>query len=66
MTDNPVTAIVNFKKQLSDMGIDLIVVLMPAKPSIYPDVLNASIKPEMSGKIGTTPRNHRTAARSGC
>jgi len=54
MTDNPVTAITNFKKQLSAMGIDLIVVLMPAKPSIYPDVLNASIKPDMSGKIGTT------------
>jgi hypothetical protein len=56
MTDNPVTAIVNFKKQLSDLGIDLLVVLMPAKPSIYPDVLNSSIKPELSGKIGTTMR----------
>ena len=54
VTDNPITAIVNFKKQLSAMGIDLIVVLMPAKPSIYPDVLNGSIKPDMSGKIGTT------------
>jgi hypothetical protein len=54
MTDDPVAAIVNFKKQLSDRGIDLLVVLMPAKPSIYPDVLNSSIKPEMSGKIGTT------------
>jgi hypothetical protein len=56
VTDNPVIAIKKFKNQLSDMGIDLIVVLMPAKPSIYPDMLNASIKPEMSGKIGTTPR----------
>ena len=56
VTDNPITAIVNFKKQLSDLGIDLLVVLMPAKPSIYPDVLNSSIKPEMSGKIGSTMR----------
>jgi hypothetical protein len=54
ITDNPVTAIVNFRKQLSDLGIDLIVVLMPAKPSIYPDVLNPSIKPALSGKIGAT------------
>jgi hypothetical protein len=54
MTDDPVAAIVNFKKQLSDRGIDLLIVLMPVKPSIYPDVLNSSIKPEMSGKIGTT------------
>jgi hypothetical protein len=54
MTDNPVAAMVNFKKQLSDLGIDLLVVLMPAKPSIYPDLLNSSIKPEMSDKIGTT------------
>ncbi len=55
VTDDPVAAIVTFKKQLSDRGIDLIVVLMPAKPSIYPDVLNPSIRPGMSGKIGTTP-----------
>ncbi len=56
LTDNPLTAITTFKKQLADMGINLIVVLMPAKPSIYPDLMNHSISPAMSGKIGTTPR----------
>jgi hypothetical protein len=56
LADDPVPAIKNFKKQLGDMGIDLIVVLMPAKPSIYPDMLNPGMSPALSGTISPTLR----------
>jgi hypothetical protein len=47
--DKPVAAIKNFKKQLNDLGIDLLFVIMPGKPSIYPDLLSSSMKPESAG-----------------
>jgi hypothetical protein len=56
LTDNPIAAIVTFKKQLADMGIDLLVMIVPVKASIYPDMLNAKMSPAMSGKI-----SHSTA-----
>jgi hypothetical protein len=46
ITDDAVGAIATFKKQLADKGIDLLMVIMPTKPSIYPDMLNASMKPD--------------------
>jgi hypothetical protein len=42
--DDPVKAILNFKNQLSEMGIELLVMIVPGKPSIYPDLINPAIK----------------------
>jgi hypothetical protein len=55
LTDNPVTAILAFKEQLADRGIDLLVVAIPGKPSIYPELLAPSMHPKLSGKISHTP-----------
>jgi hypothetical protein len=46
ITDDPVKIAVSFKEQLAAKGIDLLMVIMPTKPSIYPDMLNASMKPD--------------------
>lgn len=43
--DNPVTAILDFKRQLDARGIRLLVVLMPGKPSVYPEKLNEDAAP---------------------
>ncbi len=51
MTDDIAGAIVDFKEQLASRGIDLLFVVMPTKPSIYPDMLNPGVRPEMSGDI---------------
>jgi hypothetical protein len=39
VSDNPIQAAVTFKKQLSEFGVDLLVVIIPTKPSIYPEML---------------------------
>jgi hypothetical protein len=44
LDDNPIEVITDFKKQLNDRGIDLIVVVVPGKGSIYPDLLNGDIR----------------------
>lgn len=41
--DDPVKIILNFKNQLSEMGIELLVVIVPGKPSIYPDLINPAV-----------------------
>jgi hypothetical protein len=46
LVDDPIRAIANFKNQLARKGIDLLVVIVPGKPSVYPDVLSKGIKPE--------------------
>jgi hypothetical protein len=56
MTDDIVDAIVDFKDQLASRGIDLLFVVMPTKPSIYPDVLNPKVPPEKSGDISISLR----------
>ncbi|NLD98813.1 MAG: hypothetical protein GX640_02975, partial [Fibrobacter sp.] len=43
--DNPLDAILDFKHQLDSIGIDLLVVIVPGKPSIYPDLINPRLKP---------------------
>ncbi len=43
LTDDPVAAITAFNKRLAARGIDLLVVVVPGKPSIYPDVLSKRI-----------------------
>jgi hypothetical protein len=54
--DNPVAAIKSFKKQLDSSGIDLLFVIMPGKPSIYPDLLSSSMKPESAGTFSHSLR----------
>lgn len=45
-----------FNDQLAGMGIDLVVVVMPGKPSIYPDLFATSMKPVSAGAV-----SHSTA-----
>ena len=51
LTDRIIDTIVSFKKQLASRGIDLLFVIMPTKPSIYPDLLNPAIPPGNSGRL---------------
>jgi hypothetical protein len=46
---NPVAAIVRFRDQLASRGIRLLVIPIPAKPSIYPELL--SLRPVASGAL---------------
>ncbi len=43
--DDPVAVIVDFKKQLEARGIELMVVIVPGKGSVYPDLLSKSHSP---------------------
>ncbi|HEX2955541.1 MAG TPA: hypothetical protein VHO70_01845 [Chitinispirillaceae bacterium] len=54
LSDDPLAIITDFKNQLHSMGIELLVVIVPGKPSIYPDLL------------GTVPEseNYRSFSRS--
>ncbi len=45
LTDDPVKAIVTFRDQLASRGIDLLVVVVPVKPSVYPEKLNPGFNP---------------------
>jgi len=49
ITEDPLAAIVTFKKQLTARGIDLLVVIVPGKPSIYPEMLSPGLKSSASG-----------------
>lgn len=51
LKDDPVNAILNFKKQLAEMDIDLLVVIIPGKPSVYPDLINPNIRISEERKI---------------
>lgn len=37
--DNPIVAITKFRDQLKERGVELLVVVVPGKPSIYPELL---------------------------
>ena len=37
--DNPLSVIIDFKNQLEEYGTDLLVVIIPNKPAIYPDLI---------------------------
>lgn len=52
--DNPVETILDFKAQLDREGIDLIVVIVPVKAGIYPQILNSKIKKEDKYSISPT------------
>jgi hypothetical protein len=49
ITESIIDTIVSFKNQLSSRGIGLLFVIMPTKPSIYPDLLNPSVPSGASG-----------------
>jgi len=42
LVDNPIQTIVTFNKQLDSLNVDLLVVIVPGKGTIYPDQLNRS------------------------
>lgn len=44
LQDDPIEVISDFKKQLDGMGIELLIMIVPGKPSIYPDLLNPDIR----------------------
>jgi hypothetical protein len=54
--DAVIDTIVSFRNKLHERGIELLVVVVPGKPSIYPDLLNPAISPEMAGKISHSPQ----------
>lgn len=56
MRERPVQAIVDFRNQLQAYGIDLLVVIVPGKPSIYPDLVNPQIKPVWAGTYSHSVR----------
>ena len=43
LVDDPVAAIARFREQLREFGCSLLVVIIPGKPSIYPDLLAPGI-----------------------
>jgi len=44
LNDNPIQAIVNFRNVLKRKNIELLVVIVPGKPTIYPEMLNKTLK----------------------
>ena len=50
--DRPLQAIVEFKRQLKDRGIDLLVVVVPNKETVYPERLTPWASAHLSGKVG--------------
>jgi hypothetical protein len=65
VSDNPVAAIKNFKNQLDSLGIDLLFVIMPGKPGIYPDMVSAAMKPESAGTFSHSLRMIHDLRREG-
>jgi hypothetical protein len=51
LKDDPIRAIVHFRDQLARYGIDLLVVIVPGKASIYPDMLNTRYRPGDAGLL---------------
>ncbi len=56
LSEDPLGAIVRFKMQLQSAGIDLLMVIMPGKPSIYPDLLSRCIPASASGSLSHSQR----------
>jgi SGNH hydrolase-like domain, acetyltransferase AlgX len=56
VNDDPIRTIVDFKSQLDSLGVDLLVVIVPVKASIYPDLLSRRMKPEQSGSFSHSLR----------
>lgn len=43
---DPLVAIPRFKRQLAEYGVELLVVIVPGKGSVYPDMLSPKARPE--------------------
>jgi hypothetical protein len=54
--DDPVAVIADFKHQLEARGIELTVVIVPGKGSIYPDLVSGRISPDSAGMLSHTGR----------
>ena len=64
--DNPVTAIMKFRDQLKAKGVELLVVITPGKPSVYPERLTGSAQvlngaADAGASLGTTAAGHGKA-----
>lgn len=54
VSDNPIQAAVTFKRQLAEFGVDLLVAVIPGKPSIYPDMLAGNADPRLVTSRGNS------------
>ncbi|MBD3393007.1 MAG: hypothetical protein GF418_12935 [Chitinivibrionales bacterium] len=63
--DDPVGAILTFKRQLGERGIDLLFVLVPGKASIYPDMMSELVDPSLAGTLSHSTKLLATLADSG-
>ena len=64
--DNPVQAILRFRDQLKAKGVELLVVITPGKPSVYPERLTGSAQvlngaADAGVSLGTTAAGHGKA-----
>lgn len=51
--DNPISAITKFRDQLKEKNVELLVVVVPGKPSIYPEVLTGKdLSTVVKGAVG--------------
>lgn len=56
--DNPISAITRFRDQLKAKDVELLVVIVPGKPSIYPEYLTGEGADAMLGKDGSPKFGH--------
>lgn len=56
--DNPIKAIEKFRDQLKAKGVELLVVVTPGKPSVYPERLTGSAINSADASRGTTAMGH--------
>jgi len=56
LVDDPIQAILHFEKQLKDLGIQLLVVIVPGKPSIYPEMIYSDFDREKIPNISHSLR----------
>lgn len=55
--EEPIKKIALFRDELKRLGIDLIVVVLPTKASVYPEVLNPKISKDLSGKLSHSTKS---------
>ncbi|MBN1760700.1 MAG: hypothetical protein JW863_20395 [Chitinispirillaceae bacterium] len=55
INDDPVAIIADFRDQLAERNVELMVVIVPGKGSIYPDLLSKKVTPELRGEVSSTP-----------
>lgn len=50
-TDDPISTIKDFQQQLNSQGIDLLMVVVPGKPSVYPELISDAYTPEDACRV---------------